>query len=648
MNNLIIPNIIEIIKNSKLDDEYNILIELEETIIDLYDKNISSELFKNEYLLLHELNKINDVNIKIYEDFNLSYYNLDKKILDNKHNIVFTGSLLRSIFIDKTKIEKNLIKEELFINLLNNCNINDIIDNTYTEINDMYYKKIDNLIIYVNKQKYKNISQIILSNYNLKRVGYYNDKLYVSAVFIADYNKFSDTINSNLVDPIFNTHVDIFDIFTHIIKKEDTIFDYIYKKNFDEFKKKNFLKYDILNKDKLTPIEYTIQLYKNEQNDIIKSQLKLIILDLFDNNYQRPAIFYAYLIDLEEIDNELYEILLNSSKSRLFNDIKTIFEINIKNISDINNIILKYYISNDKYDEFYNFLKYKNGDEKNIRIDVDIFNNIITYDPKTIIVTGIKNNYFSERTKYKIILWTQNLDYFNLFEDDFNIEIAIGYMNEIIDNCFLKSFYFLYKLDNTIINIIDDNNNNLLHNITQKNNYQDMVKICLKLNDALLFKKNKKGEIPLMTHIKKKNTNIVKLFLDYIIETNNETIFEIIDINNNTILHYLCNYYGEDDINLDIIKKICLLKPEIINNQNKQFETAIIIAAKNSHEDIIYYLKGINVDMSCYDIYGNTVYHYICLNELCIGMAIENKENLFGFKPSSYCKISLNYYYFIE
>ena len=32
--------------------------------------------------------------------------------------------------------------------------------------------------------------------------------------------------------------------------------------------------------------------------------------------------------------------------------------------------------------------------------------------------------------------------------------------------------------------------------------------------------------------------------------------------------------------------------------------------------------------MSLVDIYGNSVYHYICLNELCLGMDIENKENI--------------------
>jgi hypothetical protein len=650
MNNILIPDIYDIITNNKLDIEYNVLKEIEETIIDLYDKKTSSEIFNNNLLLLYELNKNNDINIKFYDEFDINKYNLDKKIIDNIDNIVFTGASIRHILVERNKYDKHLIKNELYVNLINDIDINLLIDNTYTESVDMYYKKYEDYIIYIKKEKFKNPSEVILSNYNLKRIGIYKNKFYVSAMFIADYNKFYETINSNLIDPVFNTHIDIFDILNHTSKNEQTIFDLINRKNFTEFTKKKFTKYDFFNKDKLTPLEYTIRLFIEEQNDIIKSQLRLIILELNELNFQRPSIFYSYLINLEENDNELYEILLNSPKARLFQDIKLELEFDFKNINDINNLILKYFIIKDKSDDFYNYLKYKNGDDKNIRIDQDIFNNIIKYDPKNIIINGIKNNFFSDRTKYKIILWTQNLDYFNLIGDDFNIDIAIGYINEIIENCFIKSFYFLYKVDNSILNILDDNNNNLLHNINQKNKYYDMITILLKLDDSLLFKKNKFGEIPLIKHIKNKNFDIITILINFIIDTNNDTIFEIIDNEKNNILHHLCSI--TDNINhdkiYDIIKKIILIKNDIINYQNKNYETPIIIAAKNNHEDIIYFFKSMNCNMNLLDIFGNSVYHYICLNELCIGMAIENKENIFGYKPSEYCNISQNYYYFIN
>jgi hypothetical protein len=650
MNNILIPDIYDIITNNKLDVEYNVLKEIEETIIDLYDKKMSSEIFNNNLLLLYELDKNNNINIKFYDEFDINKYNLDKKIIDNIDNIVFTGASIRHILVERNRYDKHLIKNELYVNLINDIDINLLIDNTYTESIDMYYKKYDDFVLYIKKEKFKNPSEVILSNYNLKRIGIYKNKFYVSSMFIADYNKFYETINSNLIDPVFNTHIDIFDILNHTSKNEQTIFDLINRKNFTEFTKKKFTKYDFFNKDKLTPLEYTIRLFIEEQNDIIKSQLRLIILELNESNFQRPSIFYSYLINLEENDQELYEILLNSPKARLFKDIKLELELDFKNINDINNLILKYFIIKDKSDDFYNYLKYKNGDDKNIRIEQDIFNNIIKYDPKNIIINGIKNNFFSDRTKYKIILWTQNLDYFNLIGDDFNIDIAIGYINEIIENCFIKSFYFLYKVDNSILNILDDNGNNLLHNINQKNKYYDMITILLKLDDSLLFKKNKFGEIPLIKHIKNKNFDIIAILINFIIDTNNDTIFEIIDNDKNNILHHLCSI--NDNINhdkiYDTIKKIILIKNDIVNYQNKNYETPIIIAAKNNHEDIIYFLKSMNCNMNLLDIFGNSVYHYICLNELCIGMAIENKENIFGYKPSEYCNISQNYYYFIN
>ena len=51
MNNIAIPDISVIIQNNKLDSEYNVLKELEETIIDLYDKKLESDLFNNHFLL---------------------------------------------------------------------------------------------------------------------------------------------------------------------------------------------------------------------------------------------------------------------------------------------------------------------------------------------------------------------------------------------------------------------------------------------------------------------------------------------------------------------------------------------------------------------------------------------------------------------
>jgi hypothetical protein len=565
--------------------------------------------------------------------------------MNNLSNIVFTGPYLRSMFVEN--INTKDLKKEIFVNCINNLDYKTLIDESYKETNDMYYKHIEDTdyFIYIAKKTFRNPSEVILANYNLKRIGIYKNKIYISSMFIADYIKFSDNINSDLTDPVFKTKLDLFDIYQHNSSINNiNIFDNINKKNFEEYKRVKYQKYDIINTNKdtiyygLNPCEYAIHLFKQEQNDIIKAQLRLIILDLNNKNYMRYPGFYAHMLGIDELDIELFDIL---KESKQYKNVMGELNNNFKTINDINTLILSYYIKKDMCDEFYNFLKYK--DDKSVKIDTNIFNLIIETDPKNIIITGIKNNFFSERTKYKIILWTQNLDYFNIIGDEFNMDIAINYINDIVENCLIKSFYFLYKVDQSILNITDSDNNNLLHNIKEKNKFEDMITLLLKLDDSILFRKNKLNQNPLLKHAKDNNLKIVNILIKLIIENNNDTIFEATDNQKNNILHYLAT----NEESLHLIKKIIFEKPEIINYQNKLSETPILISAKSSQENILYFLKSMKADMSIVDNYGNSIYHYICQNELCLGTDIDNKENIFGYKPSDYCKISKNYYYFV-
>jgi hypothetical protein len=511
------PNIIDIINNNKLESEYNVINELEDTIIDLFDKKSDSELFNNDLLLLTELTKelSEKLKINLYSEFNIHKLNLDKKIIDNLDRIVITGPLLRSILVDVSTIGTD-IRKEIFISCVKNLKPAEIIDTTYTENEIMYYKTIENITVHILKSEFKNPSHVILQNCNLKRIGFYLNKIYCSTMFIADYNKYSHTINSNFVEPIFKTKLDVFDIHIHI-KREITIFDIINKKNYEYFKKNNN-KHDQLNllKNGETVIEFALKLYMEEQNDIIKSQIKLIIIDLSHKQYIRPPAFYARLLKLDVIDKDLFVIL---SMNKLYTQMSDINFDLIKSITDINNAILKYYISTDASDEFYSMLRFK--DDKYLKLDSAMFNFIIDANPKNIIINGIKSNYFSERSKYKLILWTQNLDYFNIIGDDFNMDIAINFLDEIIENCLIKSFYFLYKIDDTIINTIDSEGNTFLHIITEKNKYQDMIKILLKLDDGILYRKNKNNQTPLMSHIKNNNYNIISILIDFIIDSKN-------------------------------------------------------------------------------------------------------------------------------
>ena len=114
--------------------------------------------------------------------------------------------------------------------------------------------------------------------------------------------------------------------------------------------------------------------------------------------------------------------------------------------------------------------------------------------------------------------------------------------------------------------------------------------------------------------------------------------------NNDTILHIL----SSSNLNLKLIKEIVYDNMDLLNEINKNNETAILLSCINSAEDIYYLLNGIGADITLCDKYENSIEHYICLNEMCIGMAIQNKENIFGYTPLDYCKISPSYYYFIN
>jgi len=99
MNNLIIPDIAHLIETGKIENEYTVLKELEETIIDLYEKKSSSNLFQNDFLLLTKMNKdfADKINIQLYET-DLSILNKFSVINKNIDNIVINGPLI-SIYI---------------------------------------------------------------------------------------------------------------------------------------------------------------------------------------------------------------------------------------------------------------------------------------------------------------------------------------------------------------------------------------------------------------------------------------------------------------------------------------------------------------------------------------------------------------------
>lgn len=629
-------NIEKIIKNNKISKEYNVIKDMEDKLLDIYQKNNDTDfLEENKMGLLYEIEN-EKYSIKFYKDIQeiLSEFKLDENILKSLENFVFTGSAIRTVLSPKESYRR-----ELFIHPINNINWKNIIKNidSYEQLDNVYFKKNKNFVVNLVKKNYVSPSEVIINGPYIKRFGFYNNVFYATPMFISEYSINIKYMKDDFIDPIFKKQLDLFDLEYSDNKIDNTIFNIIDKKDYESLM--HITSYDLnLIKNNLTCIEYAIDLYIKEECEIIQQQLKLIIYELLKHvKFQRNPGFYAELRRLDNYDLEMYEILINPEYLTLRQQIEP-----FKSIDELNLSLLNYYIRNDMVDDFYLYIKILCKKPSS-----DIFKTIIEVNPAKIINEGIKKKYFSEYNIYKIILLSQHLNYIN--DIKFDINIAINFLDKIIKQSLTKSFYYLYKYDSTIINTIDSHECTLLHQITEsdiqrnKEGIEDMIHLLITLDENLLSKRDINNNTPLLYHALNNNYKICEILIKIIKEKNLNKLF--IDENNNkdTVLHILT----KNNLNLKLIKLIIYDNIELLNKININSETPILISCKNSAEDIYYLLKGIGADLEIVDIYGNLPDHYICLNEICIGTAIQNKPNIFGFLPSDYCKISQKYYYFI-
>ena len=618
-------NIEKIIKNNKIEKEYLIVKEMEDMIQNIYKTNVDTDILDDEKLLLYRINENNIFNIVIYKTPNelLSNIELPNFLQEIYSNLIFYGSYIRTALIESNN-EKNL---ELFISsYISIDNLDEkFISNGFEKSETGFYKKHSNLIIHFISNRFKSIGEVLLFNPYLTRFGIHNNDFIVSSMFIIEYNRNLKHINIKKLDPKFSTEIDLFHLKKKLEKKSDSIFDLIMKKDFSSFSDLLGFKLDDT-KDGLTPIEFAIKLYKSEECDIISYQLKLIIYELLDKiKFVRQPGFYAEMIKLYEKDSKLYEILIGKLDLSKFNNITTITELNYN--------LLQHYISIDDVDTFYSYLKLyvKKIDSKLIQL-------LYEKNPKKIITDGIKKKYFSLNNIYKLILYTQDLEYFDLI--DFDMNIACNYVEDIIKNGLIRSFYFLFKQDKNIIQFKDSDGNTILHTIQDEGLYSDMIKLIITLDSSILFIVNDRGDTPLIYNAKQKKLKIVESIIK---NYSKPDLFEQINNDSDTIIHLLSN----NNDNIKLIKMFIYDNLHLIDKVNNTNETPILIACKFGCEDIYFLLKSLNADLSIIDYYGNSVYHYICLNSMVIGSVIENKPNIFGYTPEDYCDISPSYYAFV-
>jgi hypothetical protein len=101
---------------------------------------------------------------------------------------------------------------------------------------------------------------------------------------------------------------------------------------------------------------------------------------------------------------------------------------------------------------------------------------------------------------------------------------------------------------------------------------------------------------------------------------------------------------------MDIIREIFTLKPNIYNILRTTDILFNVLDKKD--EKLFYFLIGLFKDNDYNELFNNlvdselnTLYHYICKNNICLGFKINNKfRNNKGFKPLDLCMINIKYY----
>lgn len=622
-------NVPDIIKEGKINDERAVIKEFEDMIGKVYNSGKSSRIVENPQVFLW---KLTDEMIRL-RTLDLSGFSIDPQLAKD---IVFMGPIIRSCVLP-SDIEISVpIRKELYLYRYSSIEWEDILDLKNFKNSKAYYLLETNRFkLYLIKRRYVSLSHIVLQNDYLKRICYYNGSFYASSMFLIEYELMKESIYKTITDPVFHRPRDMFDVYEHRIekrKKRETVIEridlnYLINNDWD---------FDELYEGR-TLIEIALDRLKNEDHSVLREQIKQMILYMSSHNYIRPPFLYAKVLGIDETDPSIYNLLMernnryNIKHSDFGTDasVKNAVQTPIRTISDINNYMICHLVINDMVKNFYEYLAYLSRD-----IDENIINQIIKYKASGILKYGIDAKLVTDYVAYKCIFMLEDFDIFTTVP--FVIEKSIFLLEEIVKRCSVRAFYFIIKYDLSLINYRFESGNTVLHLVSERGEYEDFIKLVLSMERNLLNHPNDDNEIPLMYHARR-NSQITKLLLEYGSDAN------ILDNEGNTILHHLVKL-----TDLDVVRYVCKKYPELINIQNRALETPIILACKAENEDAVYMLKGMEANFNLRDEFGNTAYHYICLNSLCLGLIIDDKQNNFGFYARDYCKLAPSFYHFIN
>lgn len=338
-----------------------------------------------------------------------------------------------------------------------------------------------------------------------------------------------------------------------------------------------------------TPIEYAMKLYLTCCSFELQHSYKSIIIKLTKIIYKRdPRIMFDH-------------VLLSTIKNAYSYDHKQVAKLQINGINDK---IVSWLLINGDINSTLNFLKHNN------KIDLisiaKYLHSIQKLDGLRKLLSKIQ---LSKKDFYDVVFETEMIDLLNeqIMEEN--------YIKEIVKDLILGNKYL-----------------SLLYLIKSTKNFFDLsfekslffYKVDYKIYKLLL----KYGKLPKeIFHHVAESENCINVF-DLLIQ--NGANINDTDKQGNTFLHSLVK---NNNKNTELILNNL---EEIINNQNSMGETAIILAAKLGNEHLVELLKNYGADLNKKDELENTVYHYICANNILLGSNINESKNKAGLTPINY------------
>ena len=571
-------------------------------------------IFSNDYILFTLLDN-NNLNISIiittdynkFNTFNTLYDIKNCETIDNRKSIIIDTQIINVYYTqdfnylfykqitNTLPIQFIFYNQQIFIYPLNFYKLFKL--NSVEEIkfnNDVDFNTmIDNVIL--NKDilklfdiKDKEKQNKLLEYYFFISINMFTNKNIETVIKLSNQDFLNYLIEKYIFYIIKIKNIEVLDQLLKIYKEDNKI--------------------TILNKNGLNPFEYS--LFK-----FIKDSSYYPFISLLNRyTFTRPK----YIFDIILKTNIIKHDIISNCDQIIFNKINKIS--NYENIEIINTIII---------DSFYKDLNSENNTitiediiyfiKENIQfIDLNILFNLIFKYSSVLILKELVKNKIIEFSKDVLLLFIKlkQTDYLikNYYRETLNYSNDIIY--QLINELNVYGLIFIIEFVNKdIINLKDNNNNNLLHYLTNQTiqkdneNYENLefnvFKLLMNKKKELITELNNNNETPIFNTIRQNNFYLFNLLIDM-----DDTIINIQNKNGDYLIHLIINCNFTEALNYYILKSYDLELRDLNNN------TALLLAIKNKQQNIANDLLNNNANTEVVDNKNNSIIYYIALYNL--------------------------------